>query len=79
MPTCASGGARRPEPALADQRLDQQDDRQHQHDQHRAVGDGDAVVAVDDAADDVGGRQLVLGGDQEDRPRDTVVIARTKP
>ena len=46
------------------------DRRHHQHDQHRAVGEGDAVVAVDDAADDVGRRQLVLGGDQEDHRAD---------
>ena len=45
-------------------------DRQHHHDQHRGVGDGDAVVAVLDAADDVGGRHLVLGADQEDHGAD---------
>ena len=57
---------RRPEPALADEPLDEPDHRQHQHDQHGAVGDRDAVVAVDDAIDDVRRRPFVFGGDEED-------------
>ena len=42
---------------------------EHQHDQHRAVRDRDAVVAVDDAIDDVGRRPFVLRGHEEDHRR----------
>ena len=54
------------EAALADQALDEPDHGEHEHDQHRAVGDRDAVVAVDDAVDDVRRRPLVLRGHEED-------------
>lgn len=40
------------------------------------VGEGDAVVAVADAADDVRGRQLVFGGDENIAL--IVVMARAK-
>ncbi len=68
-PADATPRAAAAEPALADQPLDHADHRQHQHDQHRAVRDRDAVVAVDDAIDDVRRRPLVLGGDEEDHRR----------
>ena len=43
--------------------------QRHENDQHRAVRQRHAVVAVAHAADDVGGRQFVLGRHQEDHRR----------
>ena len=49
-----------------DEKLEAADDDDHHHDQHRGIGDGDAVFAVLDQSDDVGGGHVVLGADQED-------------
>ena len=65
----SSGARARPSRRSPTSELDQHDRQRHQHDQHRAVGERDAVVAVADAADDVGRGQFVLGGDQEDHRR----------
>ena len=53
-------GARRPATWM------QQDRDQHHDDQHRRIGDREAELAGLDAADDVGRRQVVFGGDEED-------------
>ena len=57
---------RRPMLRLPTSELHQADHREHDGDQHRRIGDGDAVFVVLDAADDVAGRHVVLRADQED-------------
>ena len=67
FPSCGGAAA---ELALADQPLDRCHGQRHQHHQHRAIGERDAVVAVADSADDVGRRQFILRGHEEDHGRD---------
>ena len=42
------------------------DGDQHDDDEHGGIGDGEAELARLDAADDIGRRHVVLGGDEED-------------
>ena len=60
------GGGATSEPPLADDELDHRDGDQHHDDEHGGIGDGEAEFAGLDAADDIGGRHVVLGRDEED-------------
>ena len=71
MPAGATAVApRRPSRRSPTSELDQQDRDEHHDDQHRGIGDGEAELAGLDAADDVGRRHVVLGGDEEDHGAD---------
>ena len=66
---CRRGRARRsrrPMRAAADGELHQADDGEHDEDEDGRVGDGDAVLVVLDAADDVARRHVVAAADEED-------------
>ena len=64
------GGHPPPEPALADEPLDEEDRRQHHDDQDRRVGNGQAELPRLDPADDVCGGEVVARADQEDHRAD---------
>ncbi len=54
-----------PELALADEDLEQRDDRQHDENQGRRIGDRQTIIAVFDTTNDIGRGHVMFGGNKK--------------